>query len=424
MKSKQRAVRGVVAVVLVCVMILSGCKAEEKQEPIEITLMHGWGGTLKTHNTMQQIYAEFSVQNPDISLQCIPYSDSSIAVSKANEMLAVGKMPDVIATNSLSYYVDNAVKRGMALDLMPYIEADARFAESIHPSVYETWTMPDGKLYTLPDVMETAGYWYNKEYFKQAEVTLPSTWEELFGVLERLQVWIDESMADVKISTLEHSRYAEMLFLARLAGENENGMLVAADGKQSITEDTLRPVMEDIGRLKTYFTEVDSIENARKDFYDGKTAVYFNGVWESDVLADSALSDVYGYANYPTASGASLSYISPSSGYVAAAQEDIRKEEAAIRFLKYMLSEEVQMKIAIETGQSPSSPKVNREKIIAGYPLFGMADNVVYCADLQIKTIFSVWSNEKRNILNSYMDKAEIAQEDIPTMVQELNHAK
>ena len=96
---------------VVWVSVFGGCSNQEEESPIEITLMHGWGGTLKTHNTMQQIYAEFSEKNPDIVLKCTPYSDSSIAVETANDMLAVGKMPDIINTNGLSYYVANAVKQ-------------------------------------------------------------------------------------------------------------------------------------------------------------------------------------------------------------------------------------------------------------------------------------------------------------------------
>lgn len=89
-------------------------------------------------------------------------------------------------------------------------------------------------------------------------------------------------------------------------------------------------------------SKVENIENARQNFSDGKSVLYFNGVWESDALSDSELAGQFRYANYPTAQGESLSYISPSSGYVLKKQEDKQKEEACIRFLKYMLSENVQ----------------------------------------------------------------------------------
>ena len=87
---------------------------------------------------MQEIYRAFDEANPDIVLNYQPSSDSNIAVEQANNMLAIDKMPDIVSTNGQSYYVQNAVKRGMALDLLPYIEADEAFIRSIHPSVLET----------------------------------------------------------------------------------------------------------------------------------------------------------------------------------------------------------------------------------------------------------------------------------------------
>ena len=48
-------------------------------------------------------------------------------------------MPDIISINGFSYYVENAVRRGMVMDLMPYIEADEKFKEEIPPAVFEAW---------------------------------------------------------------------------------------------------------------------------------------------------------------------------------------------------------------------------------------------------------------------------------------------
>ena len=90
---------------------------QEEPEVTELTFIHGWGGTVKTHSTMQEIYRAFDEENPDIVLNYQPSSDSNIAVEQANNMLAIDKMPDIVSTNGQSYYVQNAVKRGMALDL-------------------------------------------------------------------------------------------------------------------------------------------------------------------------------------------------------------------------------------------------------------------------------------------------------------------
>lgn len=416
MPGKRRSRRWFLSAALSAAIILAftACGQEEKAESVEITFMHGWGGTLRTHETMQEIYAAFSRENPDIILNCIPYSDSRIAVEKANEMLAIGKMPDIISTNGLSYYVNNAVKCNQAMDLMPYIEADEEWKNQIHPSVLAAWTTSNHHLYTLPDALEVAGYWYNEEYFKQAgivdaqgEVVTASTWEEFLDSAARIQEWMDETGKGISVFTLDQIQIVEFLFLARLAGENENGLAAAQNSYVSIEKETLDNVLADLEVLKTFSGSVDNIENARQAFSEGRSAIYFNGVWESDVLADSPNKENFRYGNYPGNDGKSLSYISPSSGYVLAKQTDERKAQACIRFMKYMLSDEVQLKIALETGQAPSNPNIDRMRVVQEYPLFGLSIYESYQSQIQLKTIWSVWTEQEVEEVNRYFEDRE-----------------
>ena len=175
----------------VMIMLLEGCRMKEETEPVHLSMIHGWGGTLRAHSVMREIYDEFGTQNSDIILSSQPSSDSSIAVEKANDMLALDEMPNIVSTNGRSFYVENAIKRGKLLDLMPYIRSDEEFMKLIHPSILEVWLNTDGTLYTLPDALEVMGYWYNERYFKEAgivdkngEVALPENWEEFYEACE------------------------------------------------------------------------------------------------------------------------------------------------------------------------------------------------------------------------------------------------
>ena len=233
--------------------VLVGCGRQEEPEVTELTFIHGWGGTVKTHSTMQEIYRAFDEENPDIVLNYQPSSDSNIAVEQANNMLAIDKMPDIVSTNGQSYYVQNAVKRGMALDLLPYIEADEAFIRSIHPSVLETWTEENGGLYTVPDALEVMGYWYNAEYFREAGIVdekgnarPPQTWEEFREAFTKLDAWGKDRVNEpgegrVDTCALENVQVAENLFLAVLAGKGPEGLQMA--GALPDTFDT--PVFRD-----------------------------------------------------------------------------------------------------------------------------------------------------------------------------------
>lgn len=421
---------GLVLLGLVLLLLETGCGKEQEQK-VEITLMHGWGGNLDTHKTMQSIYEDFEENNPDIILNCIPYSDSSIAVEKANDMLAVEKMPDIISTNGLSYYVQNAVKREMALDLMPYIQEDAELKAMIHPSVYEDWETAGGRLYTIPDALEVAGYWYNKNYMKAAgltdengEVQEPKTWEEFLAMTERLAEWADKSGDDICVCALDQLQKVEFLFPARLAGEGADGYTSVSKASAGVNERVLEPVMRDIGVICARSKTVENIENARQEFMDGKSVIYFNGIWESKSLIEKMKQDDIGYSAYPCSGSRKLAYISVSSGYVLAKQKNVKKEEACIRFLKYILGKEVQHKLAVRTGQMPSNPEIDRSKVWKENPVLADAIDKMYGADVQIKMIRAVWPESRVNIVGKYMEQGNYGAEDVKRMADELAYCE
>lgn len=417
----------VVAVLLLFVFLLSGCQMKEEVEPVRLSFIHGWGGTLRAHSIMQEIYDDFDAANEDISLSSQPSSDSSIAVEKANDMLALDEMPNIVSTNGQYYYVENAVKRGKLLDLMSYIRKDSEFMKLVHPSVLEVWTNTDGSLYTLPDALEVMGYWYNEEYFREAgivdekgEIALPETWQEFYEVCKKLETWNRTSGKLEAVYALENVQVVENLFLARLGGESTDGLILATDIPESYDSETFRGVIKDFANIYQYSKNTDSLENARQYFIEGATAMYFNGVWESEVIQSCERSEEIAYANYPTNYGMLLSYVSPSSGYVVYKSPDQRENEASIRFLKYMLSPEIQTRIAMETGQAPSNPKVDNQVVAKKYPVLGNALEVAHSAGIQLKTITSVWNSEAIEIVAASIEKACQSDEELEKMIENL----
>lgn len=416
---------------ILLLMLLPGCQMSEEAEPVRLSFIHGWGGTLRAHAIMQEIYDEFDEKNEDIILSSQPSSDSSIAVEKANDMLALDEMPNIVSTNGQYYFVENAVKREKLLDLMSYIRSDADFMRLIHPSVLEVWTNTDGSLYTLPDALEVMGFWYNENYFREAgivdengEIALPKTWTEFYEVCEKLEAWNRTSGKLEAVYVLENVQVVENLFLARLGGESTDGLILATDVPESYDSEVFRNVIKDFANIFRYSQNTDSIENARQYFIDGSTAMYFNGVWESEVIQNCERSNEIAYANYPTNYGMQLSYVSPSSGYVIYESRDERENEAAIRFLKYILSQEIQTRIATETGQAPVNPKVDNQVIAEKYPVLGNALETAHSAGIQLKTITSVWDTEAIEIIESAIEEACKSSVELEQMIDDLENTK
>ncbi len=430
MDKRNRIYQGVfrrVLPVLLTAAVITGCGRQEEPEVTELTFIHGWGGTVNTHSTMQEIYRAFDEENPDIVLNYQPSSDSYIAVEQANNMLAVDKMPEIVSTNGQSYYVQNAIKRGMALDLLPFIEADADFIRSIHPSVLETWTGEDGGLYTVPDALEVMGYWYNAGYFREAGIVdekgnarPPRTWEEFREALEKLDAWGGDRTDACALETVQ---VAENLFLAVLAGKGPQGLEMARTLPAAFDTPVFRDAVRDFAWIFSHSVDAESLDDAREYFREGRTAIYFNGVWECEEFKGCAAEADIAYANYPTESGESLSYISPSSGYVIFDSYDEKKKEASVRFLKYMLSGEVQLKLALETGQAPSNPNVDLAVIREEYPLLGNALEQAHGAVIQIKTITSVWNSGIMETIGADIRRACTEEEALDSLITQLDQS-
>ncbi len=417
---------------IVATNYLIGCEDEKElnEEKVTITFMHGWGGNLKNHQTMQKIYDEFNYQNEDIEVIYRPFPDVKIAVEEANDMLAVGKMADIISTNGFSYYEENSVKKGMALDLMPYILNDEEFKSQISGDVFDAWDR-NGGLYTIPDAIEVIGYWYNKEIFKNAgvvdengEVLIPRTWEAFFKACDKIKSWSEKENNGVIVAALESNQIVENFFFARLAGMGDEGIEIVNTIPDDFSGELMEKAVEDIGKLYNYSEKVNNIDNARQYFKDGKSAIYFNGIWDCNYFAGEDIEDSIGYTAYPSETRQTVAYVSPSSGYVIRNNIDSNKREACVKFLKYMLSDEVQTEIALNTGQAPSSPRVDNEKIKEQYKLLGEGIDIAINADIRIKSMRSVWSGAYGDILTTYLPEAYESKEKYLEMIQKMNRAR
>lgn len=382
------------AMLMICiVVVLMGCRKIEEKPKVRIILMSGWGGATQDHVAMREIYDEFNKQNPDIELVLDTSSDLNIVLEKAKDMLAVDKMPNIISTNGNADLVKFAIRKGYATDLMPYIENDSELAACITEEVYKNWE-EDGKLYTIPDVIEMSGYWYNKSIFREAGIDkVPQTWDEFWDVCEAIDTW-SEANGNGVVPVLMESSQATFAFLgARIAGDSSAGTALMSDIPKTFNHTLLEDALNDLIRIYHYSKSQKATlgpNDSLNAFNKGKAAMYFNGVWANALISDNIEA---GAANYPGYNAKSTAYVSASSGYLIGNTEGEEKVEASIRFLKYMLSDEVQYKILTQTKQVPSNPKANYEDYMNSMPLLTEAINTIGKAEIKINTIRTAWGD-------------------------------
>lgn len=387
--------------ILFC-FLLTACSTVSKDESVSISFMHGWGGSGFDHVGMRELFAEFETLNPDVHIVYDTSPDLGIVMEKAADMLAVDKAPSIISTNGNVQYVSNARKKGVALNLMPYLQEDETFASDISPHILQALQEPSGEIYTLPDAVEYIGYWYNASLFRQAGITdtgtpngkvvLPRTWEEFWDACDALAE-ISPQTGAVPLQ-LQVSQMGFFLG-ARLAAVSADALnYMQKDSPVCHREDAELAVSELVNAL-SYDVRRGTALDIRQNFFDGKSAIYIDGVWANTEFTETTTKQEIRYAAFPGLCGETIAYANPATGYVISSDGSQKQIDASIRFLKYMLSEDVQKQIVIKTHQAPSNPKISEPWIHEQVPILAEAMQVCQEADLQILTLYTVLSAKK-----------------------------
>lgn len=387
--------------ILFC-FLLTACSTVSKDESVSISFMHGWGGSSFDHVGMRELFAEFEALNPDVHIVYDTSPDLGIVMEKAADMLAVDKAPSIISTNGNVQYVSNARKKGVALNLMPYLQEDETFASDISPHILQALQEPSGEIYTLPDAVEYIGYWYNASLFRQAGITdtgtpngkvvLPRTWEEFWNACDALAE-ISPQTGAVPLQ-LQVSQMGFFLG-ARLAAVSADALnYMQKDSPVCHREDAELAVSELVNAL-SYDVRRGTALDIRQNFFDGKSAIYIDGVWANTEFTETTTKQEIRYAAFPGLCGETIAYANPATGYVISSDGSQKQIDASIRFLKYMLSEDVQKQIVIKMHQAPSNPKISEPWIHEQVPILAEAMQVCQEADQQILTLYTVLSAKK-----------------------------
>lgn len=394
-------------IIVLCIcFILTACSSKET-EPVEITFIHGWGSTEDDHQTMRSIYQDFEKEHPEIKLNMISMPTNMEMMEEVQDMLTVGNVPNIIFTagegkNTLyRYMLDN----NLLVDMMPYLENDKEFNNSVSPIIKDTW-VEDNHLYTMSDVLiVSGGYWYNKNIFKMAGIeNRPKTWDEFFDVLSRLKEWSEKNSVSIEVIRPSNDAY---LYIADnlLYGMGEDLSKGTADiSKESFMEvcktwDKIYDYVHLVGRNNSYRDETEL-------FNAGKLAIYTNGVWATSMISDSVDTE---YALLPSQTEESIGCQTAALGYLVGNVGDEAQINASMEFVKYMLSKPVQERILAETKQVPQNPNVELFDYYSELPLFCRAVKIVKDADVTLDIPRNIWSDNQWRALDDslleYLDE-------------------
>ncbi|MDC7289734.1 ABC transporter substrate-binding protein [Blautia schinkii] len=323
-----------------------------------ITFTHGYyhdASEWPAAAEMRAIYDEFAEAHKD-EFNFVVKADETGAEGIYNTALndlSIGEFYDIADFGGWDI-VPVASASDAILDLKPYLDEDADFKAGV--GVCYDQNLTDDKIYSVREQIEGVGFWYNQALFEKAGAQTPDQW----------QTWEDFDTAVDKLCEAEimpfglNAGWPTNILLAAYSQRNETSRAFYLNGKsvESFNDDTFREslaFMQDKVLKKidaaNFGPGGDDDEQYRTDFFDGKTAMLFNGVWDAGGAADCGAGiENIKPAVFPTdESGKKAALLSGGTGLVVSNKLDEAQTNACIEFIKYMTSPEIASRI-IEKG--------------------------------------------------------------------------
>lgn len=309
-------------------------------EPVTISMMM-WGDPAELE-VWNQIVADFHQAKPNITVK-VEVSDWDSYWTKVKTMLSANTPPDVFAMDA-PLYLDYQ-SRGVLLNLQPYLDKNPDLLKGVYPQTLDAYKTADG-MYGLPRDFQTIVLFYNKDMFDAAGVAYPTadwTYDDLRNAAKQLT----KVGADGK--TTQYGFYSDLWDMELIWSEAiwaYGGDVINADHSKTLIGD---PKAREAWQLFHDMMFVDKSwpdsntagEYGGDPFLAGVAAMTTIGHWAVPGYAEANFKwDVAPMPKGPAGQATSVN----SAGFVVSKAS--KNPDAAFEFLKYVLSEPAQKRLA------------------------------------------------------------------------------
>lgn len=198
---KRKAIAWLIALVMLIPAVLAGCGSQDstisnveinkdgtaaQKKDGDVTLKVWWGvQTPERTKLAEETFAKFQQKEPGIKIDFLGVpGDANQYKQKVDMAIAAGDVPDVAVYLFRSDYIERDV----------YEPLDEYFAkwegkDQIAPSVIESYRTMDyknKKLYSLPQGSLVWVLWLRPDWFKEANLAIPESWDDVFNAIPKL----------------------------------------------------------------------------------------------------------------------------------------------------------------------------------------------------------------------------------------------
>jgi multiple sugar transport system substrate-binding protein len=333
--------------VLLLIVYFLNCKSDGEKEVV-VTFWHAMGGPLG--KTLDSLVTEFNETHPGITVDHVGMGNYQALSQKLMATVTAKKPPTI--SQVYESWTDQLYRTGalsIAQDLLT--ESTVKeLKEDLYPVFVEdnTW---DGKLLTFPFNKSVPAFFFNKSLFKNEGIErFPENWEEYLETGTKITKDTNgDGIPDIWATAFPMSTWIFETLLYQnggriLAEDNITPLFQKEEGIDALN--LLLDILHThkIGRLTTGYQHQD-------DFLAGKVAIISGSIVSYSFIQSYNPKFEVGIA--PVPSGKEDAVIISGTNIAVFKESTDEQKKAAMEFITWFLSPEIQARWAYGTGYIP-----------------------------------------------------------------------
>ncbi|WP_445291785.1 ABC transporter substrate-binding protein [Calothrix sp. NIES-2098] len=340
-------------IILLCIFLLAlgGCQTVKQADNqiVHLTLWHGINPP-SNRDIFQKLVDKFNQTHSDIQIDSIYAGQLDQQIPKVLTAVIGNAQPDILFFNP--QITGQFVELGAIYPLEDWLNKSPIKSEIIQNCFGEMSL--NGHIWSVPLFAGNVGIFYRRDLFKAAGITeLPKTWEELREVAKKLTVDLNGDKRPDRYGMLmplgkgEWTVFTWFPFLL-----SSGGTLVENNHPNLVSPSAIAALQFWQNLIKDGSTKFSAPERGYEedDFIAGRVAMQLTGPW-TFIMQSKVDFDVLPIpANRQPATVL-------ASGNLFVMKTTPKRQQASLKFLEYVLSEEFQTEWSIGSGFLPVNIK-------------------------------------------------------------------
>lgn len=339
---------------LLCLLFLGGCSNQEPRSKQEVTKITFWHGINPPENRdiFQELVTKFNQKNPDIEVEALYIGQPDGQLPKIFAATVSNQPPDILWF--VAQIAGKLDQLGALLPLQNWLD-NATIKSEIDPAMFDSMEL-NGHILSIPFATNNAAVFYRPSLFRKAGIEqVPQTWSELRTVAQKLTQdtnkdnRLDQHGIFLSLGKGEWTVFTWLPFIYSAGGD-----LLKNNQPNLVNPGTIAALQLGADLVQDQVAILSPPERGYEidNFLAGKAAMQITGPWTLAQLKSTAIDfDVFPIpiAQQPAAviGGENLFVFKTTP----------KREQASLRFLEYVLSEEFQTTWALKTGYLPVNIK-------------------------------------------------------------------